>query len=61
MVAPTDTTPEFDGNTLINGLACANTVDVKIVVASVQSTILKTFIFLPYFKFVICLNPIYYY
>ena len=59
MVAPTDTRPEFDGNTLINGLACANTFNVMKDVASVKSMILKNFIFLPYFKFVICFNSIY--
>jgi hypothetical protein len=59
MVAPTDTRPEFDGNTLINGFACPNTFNVVIAVASVKSMILKNFIFLPYFKFVICFNSIY--
>ena len=50
-----------DIKTFIYGLACPNTFNVVIDVASVKSMILKNFIFLPYFKFVIYFNSIYCY
>jgi hypothetical protein len=51
MVPPTITTPEFDGNTFINGFACPKTFNAISVVASVKIISLKNFIF---YLFCIC-------